>query len=140
MITSHQHNGSHQDRTKAQRVTSGLIQTYLDRTNHNTSHQVSSKHIRTEPITTFHNKLGPNISGLDQSQQVTSFLFIFFFIFFHLFFLSFFFLFIIYFSLFIFICMFLDPLKHKLFNLVIQLSDYLDKLFKSKLSQVNHIK
>ena len=33
---------------------------------------------------------------------------------------------------------FLDPLKHKLFNLVIQLSDYLDKLFKSRLTQINH--
>ena len=36
-------------------------------------------------------------------------------------------------------CPFLDPLKHKLFNLVIQLSDYLDKLFKSRLTQENHI-
>ena len=29
---------------------------------------------------------------------------------------------------------FLDPLKHKLFNLVIYPSDYLDKLFKSRLT------
>ena len=35
--------------------------------------------------------------------------------------------------------MFLDPLKHKLFNLVIQPSDYLDKLFRSRLTQSNHI-
>ena len=36
-------------------------------------------------------------------------------------------------------CTFLDPLKYKLFNLVIQPSDYLDKLFRSKLTQENHI-
>ena len=34
---------------------------------------------------------------------------------------------------------FLDPLKHKLFNLVIQPSDYLDKLFRSRLTQLNYI-
>ena len=34
---------------------------------------------------------------------------------------------------------FLDPLKYKQFNLVIQPSNYLDKLFKSRLTQVNHI-
>ena len=36
-------------------------------------------------------------------------------------------------------CTFLDPLKHKLFNLVIYPSDYLDKLFRSRLIQSNHI-
>ena len=38
------------------------------------------------------------------------------------------------------ICTFLDPLKHKLINLVIYPSDFLGKLFKSRLTQVNHIK
>ena len=31
-------------------------------------------------------------------------------------------------------CTILDPLKHKLFNLVIQPNDYLGKLFKSRLT------
>ena len=35
--------------------------------------------------------------------------------------------------------MFLDPLKHKLINVVIYPSDYLGKLFKFRLTQVNHI-
>ena len=36
-------------------------------------------------------------------------------------------------------CTFLDLLKYKLINLVIQPSDYLDKLFRSRLIQLNHI-
>ena len=36
-------------------------------------------------------------------------------------------------------CTFLDSLKYKLFNLVIQPSDYLDKLFRSRLTQSNYI-
>ena len=39
-----------------------------------------------------------------------------------------------------YMCTFLDPLKHKLINLDIQPSDYSDKLFKSRLTQVNYIK